>query len=210
MNSQPPSASPGRYWPVLLLAAIVATTAVLAYYRSRPPVREKVLMVAKLETSSPQIPTPFIMPGIQVPPVVKAEDANLDDDDEMICVAVEGHPRAYLVKAFHATNAHVVNDLLGDIPVTVTYCNLCKTAKAFTDPKRGNPLDIKLGGFAKGMLLYASSVFYHQETMQPYSKENARPFPHPALPFEISTWKAWRQRYPDTEVYLSAPVVEAK
>ncbi len=208
MDPQPAPPASGRYWPIVFLVVIVASTVVLGYYRARPPVRDGGDAARKKAGPSAQTATPFIMPGIRQPPMVKAADAKLDDDAEVIGVAVEGHPRAYVVKAFHGNITHVVNDLLGDIPVTVAYCDKCKSAQVFTDPKRGSPLEVKLGGFSDGMLLHVNAVFYRHETLKPLSAENSVPFPHPSLAFETTTWKKWRERYPDTEVYVSAPAVE--
>ncbi len=208
-KTSPPA--PRVSWPIAAFVAIALVTVVLGYYRMQPAANDAKPLNLKPGGTVGQVSTPFITPGIRQPPVLKVADAKLDDETEVIGVAVEGHPRAYVVKAFCSTMSHVVNDLLGDIPVSVTYYDLCKTAKVFTDPRRGSPLEIKLGGFMDGgMLLYTGSFFYRQDTLQPSFADNPTPFPHAQLPFETTTWKQWRTRYPDTEVYVSAPVAAAQ
>ena len=207
METKPSPPASGFFWPAVAFAAIAAVTVVLGYYRMRPAVDNAKQVVLKTGGQVAQVSTPFVMPGIKQPPVLKAADAKIDDETEVIGVAVEGHPRAYVVKAFCTSTTHVVNDLLGDVPVTVTYCDKCNTVKVFTDPKRGSPLELKLGGYMDGMLLYSGSSFYRQDDLKPSFAENPTPFPYAQLPFETTTWKQWRTRYPDTEVYVSAPAV---
>src|SRR5262249_9861833 len=66
--------------------------------------------------------TPFIMPPIVRPPTLPAAEAELEDGAEVLGVSAAGKHRAFLVKPFARVDSHVVNDVVGDVPVSVTYC----------------------------------------------------------------------------------------
>lgn len=147
-------------------------------------------------------PTPFLFPGITTPPVRPAAQAELPDEAEVIGVSAGGRHRAYALSAFTGPMRHVVNDLVGDVPVTVTYCDLDRCTQVFTDPSRGKPLQIELGGQAEyGLFLRVNGVFYAQESAQPLSPGMA-PFPYRVAAFERTTWKHWRESHLDTDVYV--------
>src|SRR4051794_31936232 len=59
--------------------------------------------------------------GVTNPRLVSAAQSGLLDNDIVIGVIAFGEARAYLQSAFaHQAGLHVVNDKLGNIPVTVT------------------------------------------------------------------------------------------
>src|SRR5262245_25715745 len=63
--------------------------------------------------------------GTRQPPAVPAAAAKLDDDDVVIGVVAAGRARAYLLRAMDGgPENHIVNDLVGGAPVSVTYCDL--------------------------------------------------------------------------------------
>jgi hypothetical protein len=156
--------------------------------------------------------TPFITPGIRQPVTVSAAEAKVDDQVQVIGIRVGKKHRAYVVRAFDRTLWHVVNDLLDDVPVTVTYCDRCDMARAFTSPRRGSPLDVMLGGWLEDrMLLRLGDAFFPQDADEdslgrglgstPERNRNAVPilteFPH-----ERATWIAWKTAHPDTDAYV--------
>jgi hypothetical protein len=152
-----------------------------------------------------RMPTPFTYPGVKQPPVVSAADARLADDAAVIGVCIEARYRAYAVSAFTAPMSHVVNDLVGDIPVTVTLCVLDDCTRVYTDKSRGKPLDVWLGGIAeKGLFLKLGNRMYYQETGNSMDPQ-VGPFPYTSIEFENTTWGKWRQAHPDTDVYVSPP-----
>jgi Protein of unknown function (DUF3179) len=154
----------------------------------------------------PALSTPFFMPGIPTPPTAEAADAPLDDTAEVIGVSAGGKHRAYVVRAFEPMACHVVNDLLGDVPVTVTYCNRCDCAHVFTCDQPGVALDVVLGAWVDGrMVLRWKDVFFMQQSGQPMGIEEADAV-LPTYPHERTTWKAWRTAHPDTDVYLGVVV----
>jgi hypothetical protein len=143
--------------------------------------------------------TPFVAPGVRCPPVRPADDASVADDAEVVGVGVAGRARAYLLKALAPTTSHVVNDLVADVPVTVTYCDRTGCVRAFTDNSRGNPLDVWAGGYHNGLLLKIGPVFFQQDSGESLSP--GQKFPYRRLEYQRTTWKAWKAAHPDTEIF---------
>jgi hypothetical protein len=148
-------------------------------------------------------------PVIQNPHALSAAVARLRDDAPVIGVSAGGRHRAYLVRAFAALERHVVNDQLGGVPVTVSFCSISDCAQAFTGPRGRGPLDVAVGGFVGeydwgGMLLRVGPWHYQQDTGQPVEKD-APPLPYSPAGFERTIWKQWRDAHPDTDVYVGEP-----
>jgi hypothetical protein len=149
--------------------------------------------------------TPFVCPGIPRPPVKPAAAAGLPDDAAVAGVVVGGKARAYLLSAMTAMTGHVVNDVVGDTPVTVTYDDHSDCVRGYTADTLGRPLSVGLGGWAGKMMLKTKDGFYWQDTAEATNPHVHPPFPYKPLPLERATWKAWREAHPDTEVYTEIP-----
>jgi hypothetical protein len=136
-------------------------------------------------------------------PVVSARECGLADKEEVIGVSVNGKHRAYRVIALRSTPmVHVVNDLVDDVPVTLAHCDRTGCTQAFTAPERGKRLFVGLGGWRRGhMWLRAGDGVYNHRTLAP-AVPGFPEFPYPNLPFERTTWKAWRTAHPDTDGYI--------
>jgi hypothetical protein len=151
-----------------------------------------------------------LMPVIQLPTAVPREEVALPDDADVIGVGSGGRHRAYVLEAFFAPERHVINDLLGGKPITVTYCNMTDCLAVFTDPNADGPLEIAAGGwqghFLHGrvlgsMLLRVGSSWYRQDTGQPVASQGHDTFPYTKTEFVKTTWKEWCDEHPDTDVY---------
>src|SRR5262245_51462713 len=149
--------------------------------------------------------TPFVMPGLQRPPAQPAGTVNLPDDAEVLGVSAGGRHRAYLVAALSGISSHVVNDLLGDVPVTVTCCDRTQYARVFTAEGRTSPLNVDLGGLFEGKkLIKVGDVFYPQQSGEQSGGKANAPFPYPDYPFLRTTWKQWKEAHPETDIYVGA------
>ncbi len=152
--------------------------------------------------------TPFILPGVEQPPTYPAATAAVPDDAEVIGVSAGGRHRAYLVPALSRATSHVVNDVLGEAPVTVTFCDRSQCARIFTDPGRSSPLKIDLGGiWEERLLLKLGNVFYFQDSGG-RTDGRAGPFPYPSHPFVQTSWKEWKEAHPETDVFVGVPAGE--
>jgi hypothetical protein len=146
----------------------------------------------------------FAMPGIVRPSTVEASASSLRDDEEVIGFEVGGRARAYRLDALRDRSRHLVNDLVGGVPVTVSYCDLSDCVRAYTGREGDRPLDVSVGGLYRGrdMVLDVGGTLYFQE-----SGAKLSPGVGPAaIPLERlsptrATWGEWKRLHPSTDVY---------
>ncbi|MBO0697297.1 MAG: DUF3179 domain-containing protein, partial [Zavarzinella sp.] len=140
-------------------------------------------------------------PLITDPPAVPAAAAKLADSEPVIGVTAGGKARAYRRSALEHVHYHVVNDLLGGVPVTVTRCDRKQCTRVFTgDGTRA--LRLRVGGYADGLLVKAGDRTYRQEDGKPTAGPEAGTVPFRPFAFVEATWAEWRAAHPDTDVVL--------
>jgi hypothetical protein len=125
---------------------------------------------------------------------VQAADAELADDAQVIGIVAGSKSRAYFLDAMRTMSGHVINDLVDDVPVTLTYCDFTDVPRVLTTSEQGTPINLWLGGFSKGQL----AVRFNEQQYTHTSKD----IPLDDYPFTRTTWKAWREANPETEVYI--------
>ena len=99
------------------------------------------------------------IPSIDNPkfiPVAKVK--NLADSEPVVGLVINGKARAYPLRVL--TWHEIVNDELGGVPVTVTYCPLCNSAIAFDRRLDGKVLDFG----TTGKLRHSDMVMYDRQT----------------------------------------------
>lgn len=142
------------------------------------------------------------IPAIDEPVFESAAEAGgwLEDGDRVIGVSRGGIDRAYPIRIL---NWHeIVNDDFGGEPVLVTFCPLCGTGIVFA-PTGSGRTDFGVSG-----LLYNSDVLlYDRESESLWSQVLAEAVTGPrigerleVIPSRHTTWGAWRERRPGTEV----------
>ncbi len=147
-------------------------------------------------------------PPVQYPQIIKAAAADLPDGLDVIGVTVAGKHRAYLVRALVPIDGHVVNDLVGSTPVTVSYCSRLGCARVFTAKSRGKLLDVSVAGWRKmrpeggGLVLKAKGKRYLQKSGKAVDSPRAVRFPYPELAFTRTKWEVWKKNHPDTDLYV--------
>jgi hypothetical protein len=100
------------------------------------------------------------IPALDRPSFESAEEADgwLGDSDPVVIVehgrTVKGYPLGILI--WH----EIVNDFVGDLPVTITFCPLCNTALAFDRRLDGRVLDFG----TTGRLRHSDLVMYDRQT----------------------------------------------
>ena len=83
---------------------------------------------------------------------------NIADTEPVIGVSLNGEMRAY---PLHILMWHeIVNDIVGDVPITVTFCPLCNTAVVFDRRVAGKVLDFG----TTGKLRNSDLVMYDRQT----------------------------------------------
>src|SRR5271166_5718443 len=96
-----------------VLIAVVWCRTVVAWLTPPPPPPPKGLLVA------------CDCPAISQPATVSAAAAPVGDDEPVLGISADGFSRAYVVRTLaRDPGSHIVNDLLGDVPVTVTHCGV--------------------------------------------------------------------------------------
>ncbi len=105
-------------------------------------------------------PPPDGIPPIDDPSFVSVEqaDAWLDDTEPVVVLDIDGDVRAYPIQVmiWH----EIVNDTVGEVPVTVTYCPLCNSAISYV-----REIDGQETTFGTSGRLYASAlVMYDRAT----------------------------------------------
>ena len=98
------------------------------------------------------------------PPSVAAKEAKLQPDEIVIGVEVGGKPRAYRFTAFESRNGHLVNDLVGGVPVSVAYCDLTECLRVYSDPRGSEPLDLNVAGILNDEMIvrHGGRMYFHK------------------------------------------------
>ena len=145
--------------------------------------------------------TPMMLPGMIAPVTLTATEARVTDTEQVIGITIGDEHRAYIVNAFAPLGQKVINDLINEIPLAITYCDIYERARVFTSTERGEYLHVGLGGWMnKEMFFYFENVRFSQ------SSENA---PLPDYPYIITTWGQWLEVHPDSRIYLGDGVIPA-
>lgn len=152
------------------------------------------------------------IPSLTNPPYITAQDAKfLGDDESVIGVNFSGEARAYPLRLMDMHEA--VNDVIGGIPVAITYCPLCDSSVVFDRRVEGETVELGISG-----LLFNSNVllFDRQKNNQPESlwsqlkaesingKKPGRNLK--TLPLKVTTWSHWRSQHPQTQVLYTSVI----
>lgn len=148
-------------------------------------------------------PPPDGIPAIDAPKFRSIEDAelSLDETEPVIVVDIGGDARAYPVEImmWH----EIVNDVVGEVPVAVTYCPLCNSAVSYE--RTINDVPVTFG--TSGELYAAALVMYDRATESLWTHFDGRaiagvlaghrlqPVPSPLL-----AWSEFKAVYPDGQV----------
>ncbi len=146
------------------------------------------------------------VPGVRLPAMLASAQATIPESWKVIGVIVNGQARAYLMDAMgmpteigsdmSAIGHHVVNDLIIDSAVSVTYCDLSECVRVFSKSSQVAPLALGVGGLSndKMLLMYDGQRYEHGSADVPLGE----------LPFTVTTWGRWRQANPTSTVYTGA------
>ena len=134
--------------------------------------------------------------GVLDPELVPVDQVVLEDDEVVIGVEAFGEARAYVRRAFeNRPDRHIVHDELGAIPVAITHCDRTGFSRVLTDKYGESSLDLRCGGWLpeQEMSLLVGDREYAQ---------SSRDIPLADLPFAEMTWREWREKQPDSLIYL--------
>jgi hypothetical protein len=148
-------------------------------------------------------PPPDGIPPIDDPAFVSVEAAGewLDGAEAVVALAVDGDARAYPVQVliWH----EIVNDTVGGMPVSVTYCPLCNSAVTYRRIVDGVETTFGTSGrlFASALVMYdraTESLWTHfdgRAVVGVLTGRTLEPIPSPLL-----SWSDFRTAHPDGKV----------
>jgi hypothetical protein len=168
-------------------------------------------------SSAPEFPPPLVDPGEiisggpppdGIPPIddpvfldVAAELDRFDPAEALVALEIDGDARAYPVQVmiWH----EIVNDTVGGVPVTVTYCPLCNSAVTFRREIRGVPTTFGTSGrlFASALVMYDRATetlwthFDGKAVVGLLAGEMLEPIPSPLM-----SWGDFVSAYPTGKV----------
>jgi hypothetical protein len=142
------------------------------------------------------------IPSIDDPKFVDATEADfLSDSDTVIGLEINGESKAYplFVLVWH----EIVNDIVGETPVAVTYCPLCYTNQVFERILDGQ--EVEFG--TSGKLYNSNLVMYDRLTDSYWSQALGQAITGELtgqeleiIPFDVITWGDWKAIHPDSKV----------
>ncbi|HEY2154968.1 MAG TPA: DUF3179 domain-containing (seleno)protein [Isosphaeraceae bacterium] len=191
--------------------AIVAGLPAIAYWIERGSLMSQRNRVATHPAGPDGEKTwiPYRAAAIERPAVATAEWAGLGDDEVVLGIEVGGRARAYRLDAMRERTRHVINDMVGGVPVSVTYCDITDCVRSYAGAPGSGPPGMRLAGLLDGeMVVELGGVEYLQRSGEP-RHAGASPLPLDLLSHVRTTWKRWKAGHPDTEVYTGEPPVPA-
>ncbi len=140
------------------------------------------------------------IPSIDEPNFISVQSADewLDDVEPVILVQVGDDARAYPIQIliWH----EIVNDVIGGMPVAITFCPLCNTAIAFDATVDGQVLDFG----TTGRLRYSNLLMYDRPTETWWTQATGEAVVGVLtgkqlnfLPAPIISWKDFKTGHPD-------------
>lgn len=143
------------------------------------------------------------IPSIDNPVYVKVSRADewIEDNELVLAIIHKGHKRVYPLQilVWH----EIVNDEVGGIPVSVTYCPLCFTNQVFE--RILNDQVVEFG--TSGKLYNSNLVMYDRLTGSFWSQALGEAITGELtgqkleiIPFDVITWGDWKKIHPETLV----------
>lgn len=148
----------------------------------------------------PLLPVRDGIPAIDDPQFITAGEANewLAGNEPVIAFEENGDARAYPLQIM--TYHEIVNDVVGDLPVVVTFCPLCNSAIAFDRTLNGTVYDFGTSGW----LRHSDLVMYDRQTESLWQQFTGEGIVGelagqqlPFLPASIVSFADFRQAYPE-------------
>ncbi|MEQ8641358.1 MAG: DUF3179 domain-containing protein [Alphaproteobacteria bacterium] len=130
---------------------------------------------------------------------------SLDDIEPVLSVEINGDARAYPLQIM--TWHEIVNDVVGGVPVAVTYCPLCNTALIFRRDVDGQVLEFG----TSGALRHSDLIMYDRQTFSWWQQFTGEAIVGDQtgtlldiVPSRLESFARFRERHPDGQVLVPA------
>jgi hypothetical protein len=143
------------------------------------------------------------IPAVDNPKYVSIEEADewIRAVEPVLFVEIEGAARAYPLQIL--TWHEIVNDVLNDVPIIVSFCPLCNTAIVFERTLEGINYDFG----TTGRLRYSNLIMYDRQTESWWQQATGEAIVGELtgaqlnfLPASIISWKDFKTQYPNGDV----------
>jgi hypothetical protein len=152
-----------------------------------------------LERIRPGGPPPDGIPPIDTPRFLRVPDVGfLEDTEAVLAIEVDGDARAYPIQImmWH----ELVNDTIGGVPITMSFCPLCNSALAYDRRAEDRILDFG----TSGSLYNSALVMYDRQTESLWSHFTAKAIVGTLtgttldiVPVATVSWSDFRDAHPD-------------
>ena len=142
------------------------------------------------------------IPSIDNPVFADVDNSQfVADSDTVIGLEINGEAKAYplFILVWH----EIVNDDVGGVPVSVTYCPLCYTNQVFERVIDGNVVEFGTSGklYNSNLLMYDRyTESYWSQALGMAVKGELTGYQLNLVPFDVITWGDWKMLHPETLV----------
>ena len=190
---------------VLLLAVLAETArAEPARWRSEWPNTDFAKTSIDLAEIRSGGPPKDGIPSIDHPKFVPiSESTNLSPTEPVIGLAIEGDARAYPLRIL--TWHEIVNDVVGGLPVAVTYCPLCNSAVVFDRRVGGEATEFGTTGKLRNsdMVMYdRASESWWQQFLGEAIVGQRTGTRLKTIPARLESWARFKERHPGGRVLV--------
>ena len=177
-------------------------------YRNLTGKEPATLLLYHVSDPRSAVVVPPMMPyaAVHKPVFVKAPEAAFALDDDLV-IGVASGPTAKAYMSLVLTQHGSVDDEMPDGPIEVTWCSTCGTGAVFRAEVDGRRLH-----FEYDSMVNANEVHRDVETGSRWQQSTGEAISGPLkgktlslYPFILTTWKAWRTRYPSTQILKPMP-----
>lgn len=142
------------------------------------------------------------IPSIDNPVFATVSDSQfMSNSDTVIGLEINGQAKAYplFILVWH----EIVNDKVGGLPVSVTYCPLCYTNQVFERIIDGQEVEFGTSGklYNSNLLMYDRlTESYWSQALGLAVKGELTGYQLELVPFDVITWGDWKALHPETLV----------